>query len=43
MLLTGFFSTDRRKYIVADTPGHEEYTRNMATGSSTADVGYNPS
>ena len=33
-----FFSTDRRKYIVADTPGHEEYTRNMATGSSTADV-----
>lgn len=33
-----FFSTDKRKYIVADTPGHEEYTRNMATGSSTADV-----
>tara|TARA_B100000530_G_scaffold79975_2_gene48414 strand:+ start:844 stop:2733 length:1890 start_codon:yes stop_codon:yes gene_type:complete len=33
-----FFSTDRRKYIVADTPGHEEYTRNMATGASTADV-----
>ena len=31
-----FFSTDKRKYIVADTPGHEEYTRNMATGSSTA-------
>ena len=27
-----FFSTDKRKYIVADTPGHEEYTRNMATG-----------
>ena len=33
-----FFSTDRRKYIVADTPGHEEYTRNMATGASSADV-----
>ena len=33
-----FFSTDRRKYIVADTPGHEQYTRNMATGASTADV-----
>ena len=33
-----FFSTDKRKYIVADTPGHEEYTRNMATGSSTADI-----
>ena len=33
-----FFSTDKRKYIVADTPGHEEYTRNMATGASTADV-----
>lgn len=33
-----FFSTDNRKYIVADTPGHEEYTRNMATGASTADV-----
>ncbi len=33
-----FFSTDRRKFIVADTPGHEQYTRNMATGASTADV-----
>ena len=33
-----FFSTDKRKYVVADTPGHEEYTRNMATGASTADV-----
>lgn len=33
-----FFSTDKKKYIVADTPGHEEYTRNMATGASTADV-----
>ncbi|HET7573284.1 MAG TPA: sulfate adenylyltransferase subunit CysN [Gaiellaceae bacterium] len=32
-----FFSTDRRKYIVADTPGHEQYTRNMVTGASTAD------
>ncbi len=31
-----FFSTDRRKFIVADTPGHEQYTRNMATGASTA-------
>ena len=33
-----FFSTDQRKFIVADTPGHEQYTRNMATGASTADV-----
>ena len=33
-----FFSTERRKYIVADTPGHEQYTRNMVTGASTADV-----
>jgi bifunctional enzyme CysN/CysC len=32
-----YFSTDRRKYIVADTPGHEQYTRNMVTGASTAD------
>ncbi|MEC9076936.1 MAG: sulfate adenylyltransferase subunit CysN [Pseudomonadota bacterium] len=33
-----FFSTDRRKFIVADTPGHKQYTRNMVTGASTADV-----
>lgn len=33
-----FFSTDRRKFIVADCPGHEQYTRNMATGASTADL-----
>jgi bifunctional enzyme CysN/CysC len=33
-----FFSTVRRKFIVADTPGHEQYTRNMVTGASTADV-----
>ncbi len=33
-----FFSTDKRKFIVADTPGHEQYTRNMATGASTANV-----
>lgn len=33
-----FFSTDKRKFIVADTPGHVQYTRNMATGASTADV-----
>jgi len=33
-----FFSTDRRKFIVADTPGHEQYTRNMITGASTAQV-----
>ncbi|NCC22224.1 MAG: sulfate adenylyltransferase subunit CysN [Alphaproteobacteria bacterium] len=33
-----YFATDNRKYIVADTPGHEQYTRNMATGASTADV-----
>lgn len=33
-----FFGTDRRKFIVADCPGHEQYTRNMATGASTADV-----
>jgi bifunctional enzyme CysN/CysC len=33
-----FFNTDRRKFIVADCPGHEQYTRNMATGASTADL-----
>src|SRR5579863_6996013 len=33
-----YFSTPRRKFIIADTPGHEQYTRNMATGASTADV-----
>ena len=33
-----FFATDKRKFIVADTPGHEQYTRNMATGASTADL-----
>ena len=33
-----YFSTARRKYIIADTPGHEQYTRNMATGASTADL-----
>ncbi len=33
-----FFATPKRKFIVADTPGHEQYTRNMATGASTADL-----
>ena len=33
-----FFATEHRKFIVADTPGHEQYTRNMATGASTADL-----
>ncbi len=33
-----YFATDRRAFIVADTPGHEQYTRNMATGASTADL-----
>jgi|HubBroStandDraft_6_1064221.scaffolds.fasta_scaffold23181_3 sulfate adenylyltransferase large subunit len=33
-----YFSTQRRKFIIADTPGHEQYTRNMATGASTADL-----
>jgi sulfate adenylyltransferase large subunit len=33
-----YFSTPKRKFIIADTPGHEQYTRNMATGASTADV-----
>src|SRR5688500_2330272 len=33
-----FFATAKRKFVVADTPGHEQYTRNMATGASTADL-----
>src|SRR3569833_125125 len=33
-----YFSTSRRKFFIADSPGHEQYTRNMATGASTADV-----
>src|SRR6185436_16720028 len=33
-----FFSTEKRKFIVADTPGHEQYTRNMVTGASTAEL-----
>src|SRR5882762_9171526 len=33
-----YFSTPRRKFIIADTPGHEQYTRNMATGASTASL-----
>lgn len=33
-----FFTTDKRKFIIADTPGHEQYTRNMATGASTAEA-----
>jgi len=33
-----YFSTNKRKFIIADTPGHEQYTRNMATGASTADL-----
>ena len=33
-----FFSTDKRKFIIADAPGHEQYTRNMATGASTCDL-----
>src|SRR5207248_6738969 len=33
-----YFATERRKFIIADTPGHVQYTRNMATGASTADV-----
>ena len=37
-----YFSTDTRKYIVADTPGHEQYTRNMVTGASTADCAADP-
>jgi sulfate adenylyltransferase subunit 1 (EFTu-like GTPase family) len=37
-----YFSTQRRKFIIADTPGHEQYTRNMATGASTADLAIIP-
>src|SRR6185436_375403 len=33
-----YFTTERRKFVVADTPGHEQYTRNMVTGASTADL-----
>ncbi|TXI35945.1 MAG: adenylyl-sulfate kinase, partial [Aquipseudomonas alcaligenes] len=33
-----FFNTEKRKFIVADCPGHEQYTRNMITGASTADL-----
>src|SRR6185437_16070969 len=33
-----YFSTSKRKFIIADTPGHEQYTRNMATGASTCDL-----
>ncbi len=33
-----YFATDRRRFIIADTPGHEQYTRNMVTGASTADL-----
>lgn len=33
-----FFTSNKRKFIIADTPGHEQYTRNMATGASTADI-----
>ncbi|MEM7259408.1 MAG: GTP-binding protein, partial [Pseudomonadota bacterium] len=33
-----YFSTDKRKFIIADTPGHEQYTRNMITGASTTDA-----
>ena len=33
-----FFSTNKRKFIIADTPGHEQYTRNMITGASTSDL-----
>src|SRR5690606_40932160 len=33
-----YFATDKRKFIIADTPGHEQFTRNMATGASNADL-----
>lgn len=35
-----YFSTNNRKFIIADTPGHEQYTRNMITGGSTANLAY---
>lgn len=38
MWLIVFFTSEKRKFIIADTPGHEQYTRNMATGASTADI-----
>ena len=38
MWLTAIFSTAKRKFIIADTPGHEQYTRNMITGGSTANL-----
>ena len=37
-----YFSTERRKFIIADTPGHEQYTRNMATGASHLPPGHHP-
>ena len=36
-----FFASDKRKFVVADTPGHEQYTRNMATGASNCDLAVN--
>ena len=37
-----YFATPKRKFIIADTPGHEQYTRNMVTGASTADARDHP-
>ena len=37
-----YFSTNKRKFIIADTPGHEQYTRNMITGGSTANLAHHP-
>ena len=37
-----YFATPRRKFIIADTPGHMQYTRNMVTGASTADLALGP-
>ncbi len=37
-----YFTTDKRKFIIADTPGHEQYTRNMATGAKYSRFGYHP-